>query len=136
MHARSSPASASRKIPIDDPAAQVQSQLRASGEGVKSQVDATWPFKCHILGEYIMSIISFVLAIVSLLGYAAFAYQNASPGWLYFSSLLIGVVAAILGFLARGKPWAKSGLTLGIIDTLIGIALFLWLFGLSPSVSG
>lgn len=74
-----------------------------------------------------MAILSFVLSLVSLIGYAIFIYLNASSGWIFFSAAAASVISIGLGLIARRRPWARAGITLGIIDAIIGIALFLWL---------
>lgn len=81
-----------------------------------------------------MASLSLLLGILSLIGYALF-FWHAGPPVLFFSALILGIAAAILGFMRRSQKAGMQGLIIGIVCIAIGIALFLWLHISSGSVT-
>lgn len=73
-----------------------------------------------------MAMLSLLLGILSLVGYAFF-FWHSGPATIFWSALVLAVAAATLGFIARAQKLGKRGLILGVVCIVIGIVLALWL---------
>jgi uncharacterized membrane protein HdeD (DUF308 family) len=73
-----------------------------------------------------MAIASILLGAISLLGYVIFIINGGSSSPIFFAAVALGLFAAIFGFIAKGKPQAKIGMILGVIDIVIGVILLVW----------
>lgn len=74
-----------------------------------------------------MSTISFLVGLISILGYFVFFIEGGQPGTVFWVSVFAALAATIIGIQARANPKSRLGRNVGILGLVIGAAIYLWL---------
>lgn len=72
-----------------------------------------------------MAVVSLLFGFLSIVGFIVVLF-GVEPVLLYWLSLLLAFVAVVLGVMRRREKPGRTGLWLGLVGLVMGVALALW----------